>query len=102
MKKIIDGKVYNTETATLLGEWDNGYMGNDFNFAAEDLYITKKGQYFLHCQGGANSSYSEACGNSRAYGHQFILLDEDEAKEWAENKLTADEVITLFGEVEEG
>ena len=31
MTKIIDGKRYNTETATLIGEWTNGAYRGDFN-----------------------------------------------------------------------
>ena len=31
MKKVIDGKVYNTETAEHIGNWSNGYYCNDFH-----------------------------------------------------------------------
>lgn len=102
MKKIIDGKVYNTETAALLGEWSNGYSNGDFNYVEENLYQTKKGQYFLQYGGGALTDYGVQVGNSRGYGEGIQLLDKEEAKDWAESRLTADEFITLFGEVEEG
>lgn len=36
MKKIIDGKKYDTETAKLVGEWTNGYSYNDFHYCTED------------------------------------------------------------------
>ena len=42
MKKIINGKQYNTDTAKYLGDWDNGYPSNDFCYCVERLYLTKK------------------------------------------------------------
>ena len=32
MKKIIEGKIYNTETAILLGEYSNGLSHSDADF----------------------------------------------------------------------
>lgn len=55
MKKIIDKKMYDTEKALLLAEYWNGLGGNDFRNISEHLYITNKGQFFLHCSGGALS-----------------------------------------------
>jgi len=53
MKKVINGKMYNTETAKHLGNWWN-YLGwRDFNNLAQDLYIKRTGEYFLHSEGGA-------------------------------------------------
>ena len=51
MKKVINGKIYNTETATLIHQWDNGRRG-DFSSCEEDLYRTKKGAFFIHGEGG--------------------------------------------------
>ncbi|SHK06544.1 hypothetical protein SAMN02745975_03562 [Geosporobacter subterraneus DSM 17957] len=47
MKKIINRKVYNTETAELLGKYWNSLGNDDFNYLHEELYITKKGNMFL-------------------------------------------------------
>lgn len=65
MKKVINGKMYNTETATRIASWDNGIYGNDFKSCEEDLYLSKKGQYFVAGSGGAMSSYAQSYGNSR-------------------------------------
>ena len=51
MTKIIDKKRYNTETATLIGEWANGAYRGDFNRVEETLYRTSRGVYFLHVYG---------------------------------------------------
>lgn len=53
MKKIIDGKMYNTETAKECGTWDNCEYG--FNRVEETLYRKKTGEFFIHGEGGANS-----------------------------------------------
>ena len=40
MKRIINGKSYNTETAEELARGDNGLYG-DFGYCRESLYRTK-------------------------------------------------------------
>ena len=62
MKKIIDGKVYNTDTAKKIGEWSYGRYG-DINYVEETLYQTKKGAFFIYYEGGANTSYGVDTGN---------------------------------------
>lgn len=102
MKKIIEKKVYNTETAKEIGWCGNGCHVNDFNYMRQTLYQTKRGQYFLHCEGGANTCYSERVGNMYCAGEVIKLMTEPEARLWAEENLEADEYIEHFGEVEEG
>lgn len=101
MKKIIEGALYNTETAKRIGSWDNGVYGNDFRSCSEDLFQTKSGKYFLYGEGGPMSTYAVHHGNSTSGGEEIMPLTPLEAHEWAEEKLTADEFIKLFGEVEE-
>lgn len=48
MKKIINGKAYNTETAKELGSYWNGYPHGDFSYVCETLYVKRTGEYFLH------------------------------------------------------
>lgn len=52
MKKIINGKMYNTETATELGDFWNGLSTSDFRNLSETLYRKKNGEFFLYGQGG--------------------------------------------------
>lgn len=58
MKKIINGKMYNTETATELGDFWNGLSTSDFRNLSETLYRKKNGEFFLYGQGGAMTEYS--------------------------------------------
>jgi hypothetical protein len=47
MKKIINGKMYNTETALLVGTCWNGLSSSDFACETVCLYRKKTGEYFL-------------------------------------------------------
>lgn len=101
MKKIIDGKMYNTETATNKGEWNNGIYSNDFRNCSETLYQKKTGEFFLHGSGGAMSKYAETFGNNTCGMSVIIPLSEVEAQNWVELHLDVDEYVAIFGEVAE-
>lgn len=58
MKKIIDGKTYNTETAKVVSVSCNGEYGN-MSYVEETLYKKKTGEYFLYGISGANGKYAE-------------------------------------------
>ena len=86
MKRVINGKVYNTNTAEELHSYWNHRGAGDFQYLSEDLYKTKKGNFFLAGEGGAMTKYSQSCGeNSVCGGSGIHPLDPDEALEWAEN-----------------
>lgn len=102
MKKIIDGKKYDTETAKRLGFYSNYGSWRDFNHFEETLYQKKTGEFFLFGEGGPLTRYAESCGdNSFSGGSRIIPLTEEKAKAWVEKNLSADEYEALFGEVEE-
>lgn len=103
MKKIINGILYNTETATLIGISKNGFgYPGDLYYCSERLYQKKSGEYFFFGEGGANSKYSTQISSNEWGGGEIILpLTPVEAKEWAEKNLDADDYINVFGEPEE-
>ena len=47
MKKIINYKKYDTETARVVGSWSYGNPG-DFRYQVETLYCKKTGEYFFY------------------------------------------------------
>jgi hypothetical protein len=103
MKKVINGKVYNTETATMICSRSYGQGYRDFNAWEETLYVTKKGQFFLYYWGGANSKYSVYVStNTRSESSGIKLLTEDEAREFAEKCNCDPDVYEKYFEVEEG
>ncbi len=84
MKRIINGKRYDTESAEIIASWSNGYNPGDFNYCDEDLHKTKKGAYFIAGDGGALSKYAESCENGSCSGEGIRVLDEDQAFAWLE------------------
>ena len=102
MKKVIKGSRYDTETAKEIGSVEP--MGSDtrsFNYYCESLYRTKAGKYFLHGEGHANSRYGEWQGNTGGWGKTIRPYTFAEAREWAEENLTADAYEAEFGLPEE-
>ena len=103
MKKIINGKLYDTDTARRLGNYDNGGSWIDFGHFEEMLYIKKTGEYFLYGEGGPMTRYAVATGtNSWSGGERIMPLTYDEAAAWAEEHLDADAFVEIFGPVPEG
>lgn len=102
MKKIINGKLYNTETATQVGAWDNGRSYRDLSYCAETLFRKKTGEYFLYGDGGATTKYAQYIGDNQWGGSsQIIPLAYDTARQWAEEHLPAEEYESEFGAVPE-
>lgn len=100
MKKIINGRLYNTDTAKLIGSWSNGLSSSDFHYCTEDIYQKQNGEYFLHGSGGAMSIYGTSHCGGMCWSEDIIPMTEKEVKLWAEVHLTADEYMELY-EVEE-
>lgn len=97
MRKIIDGKSYDTDTAKLIGCQDNGDYGS-FDFMSESLYRKRTGEYFVHGEGGARSRYAESQGSGWwSNGEKIIPLDFASASSWAERHLTTAEYESEFG-----
>ena len=101
MKKVINGSLYDTETAKLLGE-DSYSNPRDFAHWRETLYRTKSGKYFRHGKGGAMTKYAVSVGqNEWSGGEKIIPLTLESAQKWAEEHLSGDDYIKAFGEPEE-
>lgn len=102
MKKIINGKRYDTNTAKLIGEASYSNP-SDFNYWCEELYRKRTGEFFLYGDGGPMSKYSRSIGqNEWSGGEEIQPLTLEEAQEWGEQYLNADEYEEMFGRVEEG
>jgi hypothetical protein len=98
MKKVVGGKVYNTETAEEIAEWSNSYYPNDFKYCQETLYRTKNGAWFILGEGGAMSKYSQQCGNAYGGGSDIRPLTPEEAQEWLELHDLVDELEEHFAD----
>jgi hypothetical protein len=102
MKKIINGKIYNTNTANLIASWSNHYYHGDFHQCSKNLYKTRKGSYFVHGEGGPLSEYAEPCGGSGySSGEGWKSLTEEEALIWCEEHEISAEIIERYFKLEE-
>lgn len=102
MKKILNGKLYDTKSAKPLGSYWNGLSERDFGHINETLYRKKTGEFFLYGEGGPMTKYAESIGqNERSGGEEIIPLSVESARQWAEENLTAEEYEKIFGEVSE-
>lgn len=103
MKKIIEGKLYNTDTAREIGSTSHGGQSfRDFRYYEETLYCKRTGEYFLFGNGGPMSKYAEYIdANNWRGGVKIMPLTLEEAKKWAERELDADAYEAEFGPVEE-
>lgn len=99
MKRIIDGKTYNTETATKIASndcWDRDPRWSHGEYG-EALYQTRHGAYFLY-------EYQDAVRNE--YGDYIDIknikpLSPLEAQDWLEEHNFVDIIEQHFGEMPE-
>lgn len=103
MKKIINGKSYDTETARKVYLTSHGGQSfRDFNYYVETLYCKRTGEYFLHGEGGPASKYAEFVDyNTRTGGERIMPMTLDEAKQWAEAEMDGEDYEKEFGTVDE-
>ena len=102
MKQIINGKLYNTETAREVAYHSNGRSTRDFSYCEETLYRKRTGEYFLLGSGGPMSKYalridSNCCGGDT----RIVPISLRDARKWGEENMDADDYIAEFGEVAE-
>ena len=84
MKKMIDKKMYNTETAVEIADFWNGLGPRDFDNESETLYLTKSGNWFLHGVGGPFTQYATCTGNMKSGSEKIIPLSIDKVIKWCE------------------
>jgi hypothetical protein len=95
MTHIIDGKRYNTATATRIGS--RSQCHGSFTDFDEDLYRTPKGSFFLVGEGGPMTKYAHSCGqNSWSGGSGVNILSETEALAWCEKADVKPEIIEKY------
>lgn len=101
MKKIINGRKYDTETAKKVGEWEESVGVSDFSWYEEELYKKRTGEFFLYGCGNAASKYAEHAYGAWQGGSAITPLTYEQARQWAEESLDADDYEAIFGEVSE-
>lgn len=102
MKKYINGKSYDTETAQEIGSYASAGSWNDFSHYEETLYRKRTGEFFLFGEGGPMTSYRVSEGqNSWSGGTAIRPLTVKEASDWAQEHLDPDTYDGTFGSIPE-
>lgn len=85
MKKVINGLLYDTETAEKVAFYSNNRGLGDFKSLEETLYRTKNGRWFIHGIGGAMTAYQVEAGNNSWSGSEQIRpIESEEAASFLE------------------
>lgn len=74
MKRIINGKLYNTETTKLIAKGESTTDHSDFGYYCKQIHKKKTGEYFLYEYG-----FVYACGYT--WEEKIIPLEVQQVKE---------------------
>lgn len=101
MKKIINGKVYDTEKAQLIAEAHHDNIKDaDGKSLKQRLYRKKTGEFFVQVEGTAIELQ-----NIFQHGYKpnagIYPLTYEQAQRWAERELSADQWESIFGDPED-
>ena len=100
MKRIIDGKRYDTSTAEEIATATHGYK-REFSYYEETLYCKRTGEYFLYGYGHGESKYAKHVLGAWGPGEDIVPMTYEQARQWAEASLDAEDYEREFGEVPE-
>lgn len=100
IKKIVDGKTYNTKTATHLALY--AYDDCDqYEWYWEHLYQTRNGAFFLVGDGMSEyTPYGALLPGTNDYirGHVLLPLNVNQVRKWLEMRELVEEYEEIFGE----
>ena len=97
MRRTINGRSYDTETARLVAS-DSYASPREFIHWSEELYQKRGGEWFLYGEGGPLSKYAVSSGQNEMRGSERITpLTDAEAKRWVEQHAN-DDYAEIFGE----
>ena len=105
MRKVIDGKVYDTETAYAICDIPCRFYKNDFGWHDTVLYRSPRGRYFLVGEGHAASMWAVHYGNGNGSGpgSGIRVISAEDARAYAEKAECDEEDMREAGfAVEEG
>lgn len=100
MKKVINGKVYDTEKAKLIAEAHHDNVQDaDGKPLKQRLYQKKTAEFFIHAEGAAIELQ-----NIFKHGYKpnagIYPLTYEQAQRWAERELSAEQWESIFGDPE--
>lgn len=103
MKRIIQNKVYDTSTATLIKQADHPNITGGEGDCKQSLYRKKTGDYFLFVDGARSEVFDNLALENNVHDRERHIypLTYEQARSWAEAEMTADEWLAIFEPVED-
>ena len=93
MNKVVNRRLYDTETATALASFKTNVSYFAQTEFTETLFRKKTKEYLLYAKGGPHTD--------AIHKETITPFSINEAKKWAEDRLSGDEYMKIFGTVEE-
>ena len=78
MRKVIDGKIYDTAVAEEVYHHDNGLSPGDFRYRAKTLHRTRHGRWFIYHEGGPMTDMAEPSSGSYTNGRDIEAIADDD------------------------
>lgn len=100
LKKIINGKTYNTSTASLLSTYAYDKTRDEYAWQWEYLYQTRSGAFFLVGEGlSGYTPFGALLPGTNDYirGHALLPLEVHQAKKWLEIRDCVEDYAEIFG-----
>lgn len=103
MKKIIQGRVYDTSTAHMVGEASGVPFQDRMRRFREALYKKRTGEYFLAGSGGPLSQWAVPYSpeGGLAEGSGIRPLTWEQARDWGERYMSPEAYVAEFGDADE-
>ena len=100
MKRIKNGRMYDTDDATLVGSYVETNEKESASFT-EQLYVKRNGEFFLCVHGGANTIYANVLSVTQRFdGGGIIPIGPMEAYRWVEMYLCGEEYANALAIME--
>lgn len=98
MKKVINNKVYDTETARLIADVPHTNIRGSEGACEQRLYLKKNGEFFLWLAGARSEIVSNMALDNGVHDRErhFYPISYEQARKWAESEMSADEWLELF------
>ena len=99
MRQVINGRVYDTEKAQHIHDWNNGYCHGDLKYRYKALYRTAKGNWFIYHKGGPMTDMAVRVGsNSWGGDEQIEPISTKDAKAFLESHGGSEALLEWFGD----
>ena len=97
MFKVINGRRYNTDSATEMARVEE-YDRTDRRWYCDTLYRKMNGEFFLFGMGDSESKYSKTISDGiKVGGFNFIPMTFYEARDWSKDNLGSEKFKEIFG-----